>query len=82
MRKLWMTIVIGAIVLGLAGCTKKETPAPAKEEVKEEIGEMEEMEPEEMEPEEMEETETPAEQETEELEGIEEEESGGYEEWE
>lgn len=62
MRKFWMAIVIMAMVLGLTGCGKKETEAPVKEEVEEEIGETEKME----------ETETPIEEETEESEGLEE----------
>lgn len=56
MRKFWMAIVIMAMVLGLTGCGKKETEAPVKEEVEEEIGE----------------SETPIEEEIEESEGLEE----------
>jgi hypothetical protein len=63
MRKLWMAIVIMAMVLGvtgLTGCAKKEAKAPVKEEEK--IGE----EGTETETPAGEETETPAEQKTEE----------------
>jgi len=63
MRKFWIAIVILAMVLGLTGltgCAKKETKAPAKEEVEQEIGE------------EGTETETPTEEEAEESEGTEE----------
>jgi len=67
MKRLWVTIVILAMILGVAGltgCAKKEVKAPAEEELEEEAEEGVE--------EEVEETETPMEEEGEESEGFEE----------
>jgi len=71
MRRFWIAILIMALVLGLAGCAKKERTPQVSEE--EEIGEAETMEEEEV-----------SEEESEEAESLEEkeEEAEPFEEWE